>query len=156
MPTKKTNLKIKNLNILLGVSGGIAAYKVVDLASKLTAAGANSPLFKGFAPTIHFADEHYWNLTGETSSITTMMTASGGPTGPSSGPPTASDLDGNDWPVIWTKTRGPGRVFACVLGHNYFTFNDPYFRIILLRAMAWTMNESFDPFKPLVTANLER
>jgi len=40
MPAKKTKLKIKNVNILLGVSGGIAAYKVVDLASKLTAAGA--------------------------------------------------------------------------------------------------------------------
>ncbi len=40
MPARKTNRKIKNLNILLGVSGGIAAYKVVDLASKLTAAGA--------------------------------------------------------------------------------------------------------------------
>jgi phosphopantothenoylcysteine synthetase/decarboxylase len=40
MPAKRTNIKIKNLNILLGVSGGIAAYKVVDLASKLTAAGA--------------------------------------------------------------------------------------------------------------------
>ena len=31
---------LNNLNILLGVSGGIAAYKAVDLASKLTAAGA--------------------------------------------------------------------------------------------------------------------
>ena len=31
---------LKGLNILLGVSGGIAAYKVVDLASSLTAAGA--------------------------------------------------------------------------------------------------------------------
>jgi phosphopantothenoylcysteine decarboxylase/phosphopantothenate--cysteine ligase len=30
---------LENLNILLGVSGGIAAYKAVDLASKLTAAG---------------------------------------------------------------------------------------------------------------------
>jgi len=30
---------LKGLNILLGVSGGIAAYKAVDLASKLTAAG---------------------------------------------------------------------------------------------------------------------
>lgn len=30
------------------------------------------------------------------------------------------------------------------------------FRIILLRAMAWTINESFDPFKPLVTLHLER
>jgi len=29
-----------NVNILLGVSGGVAAYKAVDLASKLTSAGA--------------------------------------------------------------------------------------------------------------------
>jgi len=31
---------LQNLNILLGVTGGVAAYKAVDLASKLTAAGA--------------------------------------------------------------------------------------------------------------------
>jgi len=31
---------LKDLNILLGVTGGIAAYKAVDLASKLRAAGA--------------------------------------------------------------------------------------------------------------------
>jgi phosphopantothenoylcysteine synthetase/decarboxylase len=31
---------LNNLNILLGVSGGIAAYKAVDLAGKLTGAGA--------------------------------------------------------------------------------------------------------------------
>lgn len=32
---------LKNLNILLGVTGGIAAYKVVDLAAKLIASGAD-------------------------------------------------------------------------------------------------------------------
>ena len=57
---------------------------------------------------------------------------------------------------MWTKEVGRSRVFVSSAGHNYFTFNDPYFRIILLRAMAWTMRESFDPFKPLVTAHLER
>jgi len=31
---------LDNLNILLGVTGGIAAYKAVDLAGKLTSAGA--------------------------------------------------------------------------------------------------------------------
>jgi len=36
-----TLLVLENRNILLGVSGGIAAYKAVDLASKLTAAGAS-------------------------------------------------------------------------------------------------------------------
>ena len=35
------DLMLKDLNILLGVTGGIAAYKVVDLASKLTAGGAH-------------------------------------------------------------------------------------------------------------------
>ena len=38
MPKKKSNLA--ELNILLGVSGGISAYKAVGLASKLTACGA--------------------------------------------------------------------------------------------------------------------
>jgi len=38
MSGKETNLN--DLNVLLGVSGGIAAYKAVDLAGKLTAAGA--------------------------------------------------------------------------------------------------------------------
>lgn len=38
MSGEKTNLA--GLHVLLGVSGGIAAYKAVDLASKLTAAGA--------------------------------------------------------------------------------------------------------------------
>jgi len=36
----KNSSNLSNLNILLGVTGGIAAYKAVDLASKLTAAGA--------------------------------------------------------------------------------------------------------------------
>ncbi|MEK7996231.1 MAG: flavoprotein, partial [Planctomycetota bacterium] len=31
---------LHDVNILLGVTGGVAAYKAVDLASKLTAAGA--------------------------------------------------------------------------------------------------------------------
>ena len=36
----KKALHFDKLNILLGVSGSVAAYKAVDLASKLTAAGA--------------------------------------------------------------------------------------------------------------------
>ncbi|GAI11015.1 unnamed protein product [marine sediment metagenome] len=38
MAKRKSNLG--GMNILLGVSGGIAAYKAVDLAGKLTSAGA--------------------------------------------------------------------------------------------------------------------
>jgi phosphopantothenoylcysteine decarboxylase/phosphopantothenate--cysteine ligase len=38
MPQDKSNLE--STNILLGVSGGVAAYKAVDLASRLTAQGS--------------------------------------------------------------------------------------------------------------------
>ncbi len=34
------NVKLDGLKVVLGVAGGVAAYKAVDLASKLTAAGA--------------------------------------------------------------------------------------------------------------------
>ncbi|MEC9127582.1 MAG: flavoprotein, partial [Pseudomonadota bacterium] len=34
-------MSIANKNILLGVTGGIAAYKAPDLVRKLTALGAN-------------------------------------------------------------------------------------------------------------------
>jgi len=36
----KTTSKLIDVSILLGVTGGVAAYKAVDLASKMTAAGA--------------------------------------------------------------------------------------------------------------------
>lgn len=39
MAAKKKNLD--GLNVLLGVSGGVAAYKAIDLASKLAQAGAS-------------------------------------------------------------------------------------------------------------------
>ena len=38
MPEYKSNLE--STNVLLGVSGGVAAYKAVDLASRLTAGGS--------------------------------------------------------------------------------------------------------------------
>jgi type 1 glutamine amidotransferase len=38
--------------------------------------------------------------------------------------------------------HGKGRVFGCVLGHYAATFDDPFFRILLLRGMAWAAGES--------------
>jgi|TARA_Y100000310_G_scaffold317955_2_gene371457 type 1 glutamine amidotransferase len=122
----------------------------------LTDEGKKSSLFAGFPDTFDVVDEHYWNLAGNASEVTTHLTAPGGPTNGSTRAPMPKELDGKRWPVVWTHEAGKGRVFATVLGHNYFTFNDPYFRIILLRGMAWTLRESFDPFKPLVTLHLQR
>ena len=135
---------------------GTTKWGVLPTPVQVTKAGKASEILAGFPERFDLVDEHYWNLNGNTDSVTTMMTAPGGPESASTGPPQANELDGKAWPVIWTKEKDRGRVFGTVLGHNYFAFNDPYFRIIMLRAMAWTMREPFDPFKPLVTLHLER
>ena len=138
-------------NIKPTVSGSVVSMTV-------TPAGLNSPILKGFPEKFDLHDELYRPLTGDPASITTLVTAEAAPTNryPQDGPPKPEEMDGKAWPVAWTKEVGKGKVFATIAGHNFFAFNDPYFRIILLRAMAWTMNESFDPFKPLVTLSLER
>jgi len=112
-------------------------------------------IFRGFPESIELVDELYWNLGGDLNEITVLATSQAGPPFASKGPPTSDQLDGKSWPLFWTKQIGKGQVFGSIPGHNLFTFNDAYFRIILLRAMAWAMNESFDPFKPLVTKGIK-
>ena len=134
-------------------------WGVLPTPVTLTEAARTSPIFERFPERFDLADEFYWELRGDTAKITPLVTSPAGPAianKPLPRPPKIEDLDNEAWPVMWTAEVGPGRVFVSGVGHNYFTFNDPYFRIILLRAMAWTMNESFDPFKPLVMARLER
>jgi type 1 glutamine amidotransferase len=135
---------------------GTTQWGPLPMPVSLTNAGSKSSIFEGFEKDFNLVDEHYWNLTGNPDEVEVLVTAPGGPTNGSTAPPKQEELDGKKWPIAWTKEAGNGKVFATVLGHNYFTFNDPYFRIILLRGMAWTMNESFEPFKHLVTRNLQR
>lgn len=134
-------------------------WGVLPTPVTLTNAALESPIFKGFPKTFALSDEFYWQLRGDPTGITPLLTAPAGPSiasKPLPGPPKPEDLDGKAWPVMWTREAGKSRVFVSGVGHNYFTFNDPYFRIILLRAMAWTLHESFEPFKPLVNMHLER
>jgi type 1 glutamine amidotransferase len=53
-------------------------------------------------------------------------------------------------PVIWACERGKGRVVASTLGHFDWTFDDPFFRTILLRGMAWAAGEPPVRFDHLV------
>jgi len=53
-------------------------------------------------------------------------------------------------PVLWICRCGEGRVFGCQPGHFTWTFDDPYFRILLLRGIAWAAKESPFRFDALV------
>jgi len=112
-------------------------------------------IIRRFPDSVDFVDEFYWRLTGDTSLITILGTAQAGPTEQSSGPPTPDQLDGNQWPIFWTYEQGQGKVFGTALGHNFLSFTEPWFRAILFRAMAWAVDEPFEPFKALATRGLE-
>ena len=109
------------------------------------------PIFRNFPPTIQFVDEFYWNLHQHPKGVEVIATSPAGPDGDSKKPATSEELDGQEWPVVWTYLREQGRVFGTTIGHNTFSYYDPEFRLMLFRGMAWALNEDPAPFMPLVT-----
>src|SRR3546814_2321279 len=58
--------------------------------------------------------------------------------------------EGKDIPMLWTTQQGKGRVFVSILGHFNWTFDDPLFRILLLRSIAWTGHRPTDQLLDIV------
>ena len=106
-------------------------------------------IFQGFPDKLRIVDEFYWNLI-EHKDVKILGTVRTGPAGRSRGPLPEEKLSKERSPMFWTLESGKGRVFGTTTGHNTFTYYDPEFRIVLFRAIAWTMNEKPDPFMPLV------
>lgn len=48
-----------------------------------------------------------------------------------------SELDGKDYPVIWTNQFGQARVFGTTYGHSDETFRDPVFLDYVSRGVLW-------------------
>ena len=97
--------------------------------------GSNHPIGRNFTKA-HFHDESYWQLTGDPKRVTLL--ASG-------------KEDGTDQPLFWTLEPAKGRVVVSIPGHFAWTFDDPLFRVLLLRGIAWSAREPVDRFNDLVT-----
>jgi putative heme-binding domain-containing protein len=113
--------------------GGASQFRHGPLEVDFTA--SKHPIARGLGK-VSFIDESYWNLQGDMKSIEVLGTGV---------------EDGKSWPLFWTRTHGKGKVFVSVPGHYTWTFDDPLFRLLLLRGIAWTAGESVDRFNPLVT-----
>jgi hypothetical protein len=99
------------------------------------ATGRQHPIGRNFTK-VHFHDESYWRLVGDPKRIQLLAT---------------SVEDGQPQPQFWTLEPSKGRVFVSVLGHYSWTFDDPLFRILILRGIAWSGNEPVDRFNELAT-----
>jgi putative heme-binding domain-containing protein len=97
--------------------------------------GPAHPISRNF-DKVSFVDESYWNLTGDVSKVRVLATGS---------------EEGQPVPLFWTLEPSRGRVFVSILGHFAWTFDDPLFRTLLLRGIAWTAREPVDRYNPLVT-----
>ncbi|TWU30541.1 ThuA domain-containing protein [Bythopirellula polymerisocia] len=85
---------------------------------------------------VDWVDESYWRLRGDPSRISLLGTGV---------------EEGEPRPLYWTVENGRGRVFVSIPGHYMWTFDDPIFRAILLRGIAWAGHRSVDRFNKLVT-----
>lgn len=123
---------------LLGLAKGKdSQYKHKVVTLKLPE--PRHPIMQGLPDTFTLADECFWNLQGDRSMITALATSD----------ETVGDKVSAE-PVIWAREHGKGRVVASTLGHFDWTFDDPFFRTILLRGIAWAAGESPCRFDPLI------
>jgi type 1 glutamine amidotransferase len=110
---------------------------------------ADHPITKGLPKKIHFLDETYWPMVGDMNAITLLGKAEEleNPKDPNS----PKKL----YPMLWTKEHADSkaRAFVTLQGHYVWTFDDPYFRAILLRGIAWAAGADGDEihrFDPLI------
>jgi type 1 glutamine amidotransferase len=115
---------------LIGV-GGFTRWREGPLELELN---PEHPICRGLPTKIRLVDEVYWPPTpvpapGAIEVLAVSWEVDNG------GPAVAR-------PLVWTHRRGQGRVFGCVPGHYNWTFDDPLYRLLLLRGIAWSAGES--------------
>ncbi len=96
-------------------------------------APADSGITRGFK-TLALLDEPYWPMFGDVQRIRVLATA---------------EFEGQPRPLVWTFEKGPGRVFGSIPGHYTWTFEDPLFRLLALRGLAWACREPESRFDAL-------
>jgi putative heme-binding domain-containing protein len=116
----------------LASHGGNIRYRHGPL--RLMIHNTDHPIVRNF-DSIDLYDESYWLLTGEREQVTLLGT---------------SLEEGEATPQMWAHEQAAGRVFVSIPGHYSWTFDDPLFRILLLRGIAWSAKESVDRFNELV------
>jgi len=94
-----------------------------------------SDLIAGFSK-LALVDETYWPMIGDRQKVNVLATAV---------------EEGNEWPMVWTYQPGRGRVWASVIGHYGATLDDPLFRILVLRGIAWAADQPLHRLQGLAT-----
>jgi hypothetical protein len=101
---------------------------------------SNHPIIRNFEH-LNLDDEAYWKLAGTLPPGNVLATSVEG---------------GEPQPQLWVNESGKGRVFVSIPGHFSWTFDDPLYRILVLRGIAWVAHEPVDRFNDLVWLGADR
>lgn len=125
----------------LGLAAQPQQTKYLHCPSDLAITAPTShPITLGLPKTIPFLDEPYWPMIGDTGKVEVLATA---------------EQEGKAWPMMWTFRKGKGRVFASILGHYSWTHDDPMFRILVLRGVAWAAGADVRRLEKLSTQGVD-
>lgn len=125
---------------LTGV-GGFTSYRhgPIDVTINLS----DHPICQGLPPVIRLVDESYFPPTPPIDAARVQVLAVSEEVAEAGQQATAQ-------PMFWTYELGKGRVYGCVPGHFTWTFDNPLFRLLLLRGAAWAAQEDPRRFDPIV------
>jgi putative heme-binding domain-containing protein len=113
--------------------GGASRFRHGEL--EIDFGGSKHPIVRGFEK-LRLIDESYWRLVGDPGDVQILGTAV---------------EEGQPQPLFWTREQGRGRVFVSIPGHYTWSFDDPLFRLLLLRGISWTAHQPVDRFNELTT-----
>ncbi|MGI9241712.1 MAG: ThuA domain-containing protein, partial [Verrucomicrobiales bacterium] len=107
------------------------------------------PAFAGLPKSIRLNDESYWNLLAR-DQVEVIAAVAPDQTDNASSFGEVLKSDGVRSQAFWTFTSGQGRVIGTTTGHYTYTFHDPIYRLLLMRCIAWALDEDPAPFMPIV------
>ncbi len=117
---------VEDLARIIGLAwrGGTSKFRHGPLHLKMEPSAVSQNI-----NSLDFIDESYWNLTGNSDEVQIVA---------------SSFEDGAPRPQMWMREHGKGRVFVCLPGHYTWTFDDPMYRLLLLRGISWAGGEPVD------------
>ncbi len=111
------------------------------------------PVFAGLPKSMRFNDESYWNMIQRDG--VEVVGAVGTPANKDSQSfAEVLNSKGARGQAFWTYTSGKGRVFGTTTGHFTYTYHDPFYRLLLVRGIAWVLEEKPEPFMSIVFAGI--
>jgi type 1 glutamine amidotransferase len=119
---------------IVGMTWPRTKYRHGPLDLKLTQ--PDHPITLGLPNPLKLIDESYWPMDGDASKVTLLAT---------SDEIVPGSTESKPMPMYWTyePTHG-GRAVVCILGHYMWTFDDPFFRLMLMRSIAWSGGRNGD------------